>query len=427
LCKMNRFDLVIFGATGFTGKHVVRELVRIAPKHPGLTWAVAGRSRGKMETLLQNVTKKTGVELSNIKIITADVNDTESLKRMCRQARVLVNCCGPFLKYGEPVVAAAIETKTHHVDVSAEIKVRARSVREFTEMLHQRYDASAREAGVCVVYACGLCSLPADVGLLYLQREFQGVLNSVESYLVTHFPPRMLTETWKNGIVRHSSWESFINGMAGMSIKQLQQNSLPPMERELKSRCLIHRNLNKWCVPFPGADAAVISRTQRHLFSTTDKRPVQYKPYITFPSIFTAIGTIIACVILFALSKMSCSRKLLLNYPRLCSFGVVTYGDTEEGVMDDAYFQYEMIGNGWSTGADRSGAPDKNVIARIKVSGVDPAYVGSAIVLIYSAITLLKEKDRIPDCGVMTPGVAFRNTNIIEHLKADNVKFEIVK
>ncbi|CAG9579540.1 unnamed protein product [Danaus chrysippus] len=416
---MSRFDLVIFGATGFTGKHVVRELIRIAPKYPGLTWAVAGRSRGKMETLLQHFTKRTGVELSNIKIIIADVSDAESLKSMCSQAKVLVNCCGPFIKYGEPVVSAAIESKTHHVDVSAEIK--------FTELLHQKFDSSAREAGVCVVYACGLCSLPADVGVLYLQREFEGVLNSVESYLITYFPPKMLYETWKNGIVRYSTWESLINGMASISIKQLQQNSLPPLEHELKSRCLIHRNLNKWCIPFPGADAAVISRTQRHLLSTTDNRPVQYKPYITFPSIFTAIGAIIAGVLLFALSKMSWTRKLLLNYPRLCTFGVVTYGDTEEGVMDDAYFQYEMMGNGWSTGADRSGAPDKNMVARINVSGVDPAYVGSAIVLIYSAITLLKEKDRIPECGVMTPGVAFKNTNIIEHLKADSVKFDIVK
>lgn len=135
-------------------------------------------------------------------------------------------------------------------------------------------------------------------------------------------------------------------------------------------RCLLHKNLSKWCLPFPGADHFVINRTQRHLLSLEGKRPVQYKPYLAFPGFFTAIGTIIGCIFLFILCKIPCTKRLLLNYPRLCSFGIVTYGDPKEGAMDESKFQYEMLGMGWDEGTDLGKAPDKKVVARISVSNL---------------------------------------------------------
>lgn len=62
----------------------------------------------------------TAIDLSSIKVIVADVGDYDSLKTMCSQGRVLLNCCGPYRLYGEPVVRAAIEAKTHYIDITGE-------------------------------------------------------------------------------------------------------------------------------------------------------------------------------------------------------------------------------------------------------------------------------------------------------------------
>ncbi|XP_073953096.1 lipid droplet localized protein-like [Choristoneura fumiferana] len=125
---MSRLDVVIFGATGFTGAKTVEEMVRIAKKYPGLAWGVAGRSQSKLEELMASLGKKTGEDLSGIKMIVADVTDEQSIKDMCLQARVVANCAGPYRMYGEPVVKAAVEAKTHVVDVSGESQVRHKQV-----------------------------------------------------------------------------------------------------------------------------------------------------------------------------------------------------------------------------------------------------------------------------------------------------------
>ncbi|KAI8420618.1 hypothetical protein MSG28_007862 [Choristoneura fumiferana] len=127
---MSRLDVVIFGATGFTGAKTVEEMVRIAKKYPGLAWGVAGRSQSKLEELMASLGKKTGEDLSGIKMIVADVTDEQSIKDMCLQARVVANCAGPYRMYGEPVVKAAVEAKTHVVDVSGESQQATAGVKE---------------------------------------------------------------------------------------------------------------------------------------------------------------------------------------------------------------------------------------------------------------------------------------------------------
>ncbi|CAH0723479.1 unnamed protein product, partial [Brenthis ino] len=416
----DRLDLVVLGASGFTGKHVVKELQRIAIDYPEVTWAIAGRSREKLETLLSDVGKKIGKDLSQTKIIIADVNDKQSLMAMCSQTKILINCCGPFVKYGENVVSSAVICKTHYVDVSGEI--------QFIEHIEETYDQPAKAANVFIINACGLSSIPADLGVSFLEKNFNGTLNSVESYLSTHFPAKMILESCRSGIVQYNSWESIINSMADLSLKKLRQKSTIQMEPEVKQRWVVYKNFNKWNLPYPGADSFVVDRTQRHLFSTEGKRPVQYRPYITFGCIFYALGAIIGGLFLLCLCKISCTRRFLLNYPRLCTFGFVTYGHPKEGMMDGSSFQHEMIGRGWDKNTNVSNKMNKQVVARISVSGADPAYVGTANAVIFCALTILKEKDKMPFTGgVLTAGAAFKNTNIVKHLQENDIKFEIVE
>ncbi|XP_041988964.1 lipid droplet localized protein-like [Aricia agestis] len=214
-------DLVIFGGNGYTGRLAVHQMAVVMSQHPGVRWGVAGRSRGKLEAVLREAKEK-GVDTSDVAILLADVDDADSLSRLCRSCRLVVNCCGPYARYGEWVVAAAVAEGCHHVDVSAE--------NHFTRLIESRYDAAARKAGVFVITSCGLSSVPVDVGVTYLEQNFQGTLSYVDSYLTTHPTAVSVLRGWRHGVIRYSSWESMIHGMAQKKDPE-EDHTLPQKRR----------------------------------------------------------------------------------------------------------------------------------------------------------------------------------------------------
>lgn len=158
-----KLDIIIFGASGYTGKYTVYEGVKLLK---GLKWGIAGRSREKLEEVLEVMGKKAGEDLSKIPIIIADVKDQNSILQMAKQAKAIVNCTGPYVQFGEPVVKACIEAGTHHVDVSGEPL--------FMESMQLKYNEQAREKGVYIISACGFDSIPAELGIQFLQDNFNG-------------------------------------------------------------------------------------------------------------------------------------------------------------------------------------------------------------------------------------------------------------
>ena len=161
-----RLDIVIFGASGFTGKHTIPYVYNFS-KSDGrkLTWGVAGRSRDKLVGVLDEFSAKLEVDFTSIPIIIADVGDEESLLNMAKRARVIVNCCGPYRFYGEPVVKACVEAGTHHVDVSGEP--------QYMERVQLDYHEKAKEKGVYIVSACGFDSIPTDLGVVFLEKNLE--------------------------------------------------------------------------------------------------------------------------------------------------------------------------------------------------------------------------------------------------------------
>lgn len=121
----SRLDFVVFGATGFTGKYVVQEIINVAKTKGPLSWGVAGRNKVRLEKILSDLSETNKMDLKGTPVIIADANDEESLNAMAAQARVVLNCCGPFRFYGEAVVKACVSNGTHHVDVSGEPQVSA--------------------------------------------------------------------------------------------------------------------------------------------------------------------------------------------------------------------------------------------------------------------------------------------------------------
>jgi short subunit dehydrogenase-like uncharacterized protein len=145
------FDVVVFGATGITGRQVCAYLAeRTAGDGP--RWAAAARDPAKLVKVLGEV----GVLAPET--IVADLNDPSSLATMASRARVVLNLAGPYTLYGRPVIEACVANGAHYVDLSGEIP--------FVRQMIDEFDARARAAGVKVVQVCGFEALPPDLAVL---------------------------------------------------------------------------------------------------------------------------------------------------------------------------------------------------------------------------------------------------------------------
>ncbi len=145
---MREFDIILFGATGYTGRLVAEHLL----KQSGASWAIAGRSMEKLEQLRKAIDAPAGLPL-----IVADADDAASLDAMCRRAGVVISTAGPYQLYGSNLVAAAARTGTDYVDLTGESHWIA-------EMI-AAHEAEAKESG-----ACGFDSIPFDLGVYFAQQ-----------------------------------------------------------------------------------------------------------------------------------------------------------------------------------------------------------------------------------------------------------------
>ena len=152
-------DLILLGATGFTGRQAVRAVLR---QRPDARWAVAGRDAAKLRAL---VDERVPAGTRRPKIIVADTRDPESLRAMARQAKVVFNLAGPYHATGDAVVAACIEAGAHYLDLSAETFWMQR-------LVHEQHDA-AQAAGVKIMPCAGYEALPFDLANLWAATQLR--------------------------------------------------------------------------------------------------------------------------------------------------------------------------------------------------------------------------------------------------------------
>lgn len=144
------FDIVLFGATGFTGKLTGQYL---AAHKPG-TWAIAGRNADKLKAL--------GFDAPQIIV---DAKDPKACADVAKRAKVVCTTVGPYSIYGGPLVAACAEAGTHYCDLTGEVHFMRASI----DANHER----ATQTGARIVHTCGFDSIPSDLGTWATQQEFK--------------------------------------------------------------------------------------------------------------------------------------------------------------------------------------------------------------------------------------------------------------
>ncbi len=154
---MNKaLDIVVFGATGFTGRLVAEYFVKLSDAGHQFTWAMAGRDASKLLAVHTQIKAS-----SSVNLITADVNNSEQILSLVRQAKLVLTTVGPYQLYGDTLVKACAQAGTDYVDLCGEPTWMAKMIPQIEDM--------AKASGARIVFSCGFDSIPFDLGVLFLQ------------------------------------------------------------------------------------------------------------------------------------------------------------------------------------------------------------------------------------------------------------------
>jgi short subunit dehydrogenase-like uncharacterized protein len=154
------FDVVVYGATGYTGRLVAEYLAGRARDGLAVRWAMAGRNAQKLAAVRDEIGAPADTPL-----VLADAADAASIAAMVARTRVVITTVGPYLRYGEPLVAACASAGTDYVDLCGEPP--------FMRAMIDAYAADAQSSGARIVFSCGFDSVPFDLGVYFLQSEAQ--------------------------------------------------------------------------------------------------------------------------------------------------------------------------------------------------------------------------------------------------------------
>ncbi len=383
------YDIVLFGATGFTGQLTADYLARHAPAN--LRWALAGRNPEKLERVRDRLAE-VDPELKSLDLLHADVTDAGSLADVAARTRVVITTVGPYFMYGEPLVAACAEAGTDYVDLTGEA--------EFVDRMYVAHHETARRTGARIVHACGFDSIPHDLGAMFTVQQ----LNASGPVTV-------------RGVVRaggRPSGGTFHTAVLGLSrVRQIRdaaaaRRRVEPRPEGRSSRAVAgspHHDglLGLWLLPLPTVDPSVVARSGAALASYGPK--FRYSHYAGTKTLRMAAGGVAGITALGLAAQVKPVRNLLLDR--------IKPGDgPDAGRREKSWFTVDFVGEG-----------DGRTV-HTRVSGGDPGYDETSKMLAESALCLAFD-DNPPTSGQVTTAQAMGD-NLLARLRKQGMRFEVV-
>ncbi|KAK9061782.1 hypothetical protein SSX86_018965 [Deinandra increscens subsp. villosa] len=432
------YDIIIFGASGFTGKHVVKEALKfLSPNSPLKSLALAGRNPSKLVETLKWASTSTSHPA--IPVIVADTSDPPSLRRMASQTKLVVNCVGPFRLHGDPVVAACVESGCDYLDICGEP--------EFMERMEAVYHEKAVETGSLVVSACGFDSVPAELGFLFNSRQWvsPAVPNRVQAYISPESDKRIV-----------GNFATFVSAVLGMTnadkLKKLRRSgrkrtrpSIPGYAPPKGSTIEHQKKIGVWAVKLPSADATIVRRTlsmftdnrsglqgvnenakqaEKRVAFWSKVKPAHFGVKIATKNLVGILRIIGMGLSIRLLGRYFFGRWLLLNFPSVFSLGLFRKNGPTDDEIASAGFKMWFLGRGFSDTNVVSEEPDTEIITR--VTGPELGYVTTPIVLVQCALTVLEQRGDLPKGGVFPPGIVFGPTDLQDRLQENGISFDVI-
>jgi short subunit dehydrogenase-like uncharacterized protein len=382
------YDVVLFGATGYTGGLTAEYLARHAPAD--CRWALAGRNPTKLAQVRARLAA-IDPSLGDLPLLEADVTDAESLRRVAAQARVVATTVGPYLTYGEPLVAACAEAGTDYVDLTGEP--------EFVDRMYLAHHEQARATGARLVHACGFDSVPHDLGALFTVQQ-----------LPSGEPVRMRGYLRSNATFSGGTFASALTAMSRprqmrAALAERRRREGRPAGRRIRTKAQrphFDREAGYWLVPLPTIDPLVIGRSAAALESYGPD--FAYAHYAAVKRLPTVVAGIAGAGGMVAAAQVPPLRSLLIKrVPQ-------GQGPSDER-REASYFTMRFI-------ADSAGQQ-----VRTEVSGGDPGYTETAKMLAESALCLAF--DELPEtAGQVTTAVAMGQP-LIDRLTRAGMVFRV--
>jgi short subunit dehydrogenase-like uncharacterized protein len=383
-------DVVLLGATGFTGGLTADYLARHAPE--GCRWALAGRDQGRLEEVRERLATVDGA-LADLPLLRADVTDAASLADVASRARVVVTTVGPYIEHGEPLVAACAEAGTDYVDLTGEP--------EFVDRMYVAHHDQAVRSGARIVHACGFDSVPHDLGVLFTVQQLpEGAALRVRGMVRTN-------ATFSGGTFA-SALTAFSRSRQMRQAKAARRDVEPrPQGRSVRTtarRPHFDRQAGFWLVPLPTIDPVVVRRSARALQRYGPD--FTYSHYAAVRRLPVAVGGIAAVGLLGAGAQVPPLRRFLI--------GRVPQGEgPSEERRARSHFSVRFIGEGGG----------RRVFTEVR--GGDPGYTETATMLAESALCLAFD-DNPPTAGQVTTATAM-GQQLTDRLVRAGISFTVLR
>jgi saccharopine dehydrogenase (NAD+, L-glutamate forming) len=386
-----RFDIVLFGATGFTGRLTADYLARHAP--PGCRWALAGRNQAKLEAVRAELNALHGADgdLARLPLLHADVGDPASLAAVAESSRVVISTVGPYVQHGEPLVAACAQAGTDYLDLTGES--------EFVDLMYVRHHQQAVRSGARLIHCCGFDSIPHDLGVFFTVGLLpDNVAITVDGVVRAGGRPSAGTV--------HSAITAFsrVRGSADAARVRRQLEPRAQDRRSRAARTAPRLVDGMWLLPLPTIDPQVVARSGRALARYGPD--FTYHHYAGVRRLPVAMGGALGLTALIGLAQLPPTRRLLLS-----RFSAGTGPSAEQ--RDKSWFSVRFT----ATGGGR------RVVT--EVAGGDPGYDETAKMLAESALCVAFD-DLPAGAGQLTTAVAMGQP-LIDRLTRAGLRFAVLE
>src|SRR5262249_30317084 len=297
-------DIVLFGATGFTGALTAEHLAAHASSDT--RWTLAGRSGARLQALPTRLAAA-DPSCAELPLAVVDAADRPALRRIAAGTRVLVNAVGPYTTHGDAVVGACAEQGTDYVDLAAEA--------EFVDLSYVRHHDRATRTRARLVHSCGFDSIPFDLGTLHpLMLLPEGVPVRVRAFARLHLGGvRAAARGFSAGSVRSALvMLSRPRRRSRARSARLALEPLPEHRRVDVPLCRPHRprETGGWALLAPRFDSQVVSRSAAALDRYGPD--FSYEQYVLVRRLGTAAGAIGVGTVMFTLAQLRPVRRLIL-------------------------------------------------------------------------------------------------------------------
>ncbi|WP_025617121.1 saccharopine dehydrogenase family protein [Salinispora cortesiana] len=382
------YDLVLFGATGFTGSLTAEYLARHAP--PGLRWALAGRNPNKLATVRTRLTAIDST-LAELPLLTADATAPASLRAVAERARVVASTVGPYIHHGEPLVAACAAAGTDYLDITGEP--------EFVDLMYVRHHETAVRTGARLVHTCGFDSIPYDLGVWFTLKHLPADAPiSVDGFV--RAGGRFSDGTYHSALTAFSRTDE--TSRAAAARRAVEPRPEGRRVRTVSGRISRSPELGMWAVPLPTIDPQVVRRSAA---ARPEYGPdFRYRHFAAVRRLPTLLAGAAGIAAVTGLVKLPPARRWL--------FGRLSPG---QGPSPErrarSWFQLRFL-------AESGGQQ-----VRTEVAGGDPGYDETAKMLAESALCLALD-DLPPTTGQVTPVTAMGDA-LLDRLQRAGITFRV--